>query len=128
MHEINLYQTHLTEGQWSYINKEFLENDRRKRKYSLQSVFEAILYLLVSGCQWRRLPHDYPAWKSVYYYYHKWRQEGRVEHFLEKLVRKIRRKRGQASSPSVGAMDAQSVMFSLSAFSCRPLSPYLISI
>lgn len=92
-----------------YINKEFLENDRRKRKYSLQSVFEAILYLLVSGCQWRRLPHDYPAWKSVYYYYHKWRQEGRVEHFLEKLVRKIRRKRGQASSPSVGAMDAQSV-------------------
>ena len=109
MHEINLYQTHLTEGQWSYINKEFLENDRRKRKYSLQSVFEAILYLLVSGCQWRRLPHDYPAWKSVYYYYHKWRQEGRVEHFLEKLVRKIRRKRGQASSPSVGAMDAQSV-------------------
>ncbi|WP_289685194.1 transposase, partial [Muribaculum intestinale] len=60
MHEINLYQTHLTEGQWSYINKEFLENDRRKRKYSLQSVFEAILYLLASGCQWRSLPHDYP--------------------------------------------------------------------
>ncbi len=40
MHEINLYQTHLTEGQWSYINKEFLENDSRKRKYSLQSVLK----------------------------------------------------------------------------------------
>ena len=40
MHEINLYQTPLTEGQWSYINKEFLENDRRKRKYSLQSVLK----------------------------------------------------------------------------------------
>ncbi len=51
-----------------------------------------------------KVAHDYPAWKSVYYYYHKWRQEGRVEHFLEKLVRKIRRKRGQASSPSVGAI------------------------
>ncbi len=81
MHKRNLYQTHLTEGQWSYINKEFLENDSRKRKYSLQSVFEAILYLLAGGCQWRRLPHDYPKWKSVYYYYHKWRMEGRVEHF-----------------------------------------------
>ena len=88
MHEINLYQTHLTEGQWSYINKEFLENDSRKRKYSLQSVFEAILYLLVSGCQWRRLPHDYPKWKSVYYYYYKWRQEGRVEHFCKNLSEK----------------------------------------
>lgn len=109
MHKKNLYQTHLTEGQWSYINKELLENDSRKRKYSLQSVFEAILYLLVSGCQWRRLPHDYPKWKSVYYYYHKWRKEGRVEHFLEKLVRKVRRERGQTSSPSVAAIDAQSV-------------------
>ena len=82
MHKRNLYQTHLTEGQWSYINKEFLENDSRKRKYSLQSVFEAILYLLAGGCQWRRLPHDCPKWKSVYYYYHKWRMEGRMEHFM----------------------------------------------
>ncbi len=94
MHKKNLYQTHLTEGQWSYINKEFLENDSRKRKYSLQSVLEAILYLLAGDCQWCRLPHDYPKWKSVYYYYHKWRMEGRVEHFLEKLVREVRRKRG----------------------------------
>lgn len=51
-------------------------------------MFEAILYLLVSECQWRRLPHDYPKWKSDYYHYHKWRAEGRVEHFLEKLVRR----------------------------------------
>ena len=109
MHEINLYQTHLTEGQWSYINKEFLENDSRKRKYSLQSVFEAILYLLVSGCQWRRLPHDYPKWKSVYYYYYKWRQEGRVEHFCKNLSEKYGSRRGQASSPTVGALDSQSV-------------------
>lgn len=88
MYKKNLYQTHLTEGQWSYINKIFLENDSRKHKYSLQSMFEAILYLLVSECQWRRLPHDYPKWKSVHYYCHKWRAEGRVEHFLEKLVRR----------------------------------------
>jgi len=24
MHKKNLYQTHLTEGQWSYINKEWI--------------------------------------------------------------------------------------------------------
>ena len=60
MHRINLYQTLLTEGQWSYINKVFFENDCRKRKYSLRSLFEAVLYLLMTGCQWRMLPHDYP--------------------------------------------------------------------
>lgn len=108
MHKKNLYQTHLTEGQWSYINKEFLENDSRKRRYSLQSVFEAILYLRASGCQWRRIPNDYPKWRSVFYYYCQWRYDGRVEHFLQKLVRKVRKGRGQTSSPSVGALDAQS--------------------
>ena len=40
-------QTHLTEGQWSYINKVFFENYCRHRKYSLHSIFEAVLYLLV---------------------------------------------------------------------------------
>lgn len=64
MYKKNLYQTHLTEGQWPYINKEFIENDSRKRKYSLQSVFDAIHYLLVSRCQWRRLPLDYTKWKK----------------------------------------------------------------
>lgn len=108
MHKKNLYQTHLTEGQWSYINKEFLENDSRKRKYSLQSVVEAILYLLASGSQWRRISNDYPKWRSVFYYYCQWLYDGRVEHFLQKLVRKVRKGRGQTSSPSVGALDAQS--------------------
>ena len=71
MHITFFYQTHLTEGQWSYINKVFFENDCRHRKYSLRSIFEAILYLLVSGCQWRMLPHDLPKWQTVYWYFHK---------------------------------------------------------
>lgn len=112
MHIIRFYQTHLTKGQWSYINKEFFENDCRKRKYSLRSIFEAVLYILVGGCQWRMLPHDLPLWEDVYYFFRKWREEGHIEHFLQKLVRRIRRKRGQHESPSVGAMDSQSVKWS----------------
>ena len=34
MHRISFYQTHLTEGQWSYINKIFFENDCRHRKWA----------------------------------------------------------------------------------------------
>ena len=109
MHRINLYQTLLTEGQWSYINKVFFENDYRKRKNSLRSLFEAVLYLLVTGCQWRMLPHDYPKWQLVYYYFRKWFRDGRIEHLLNKLVRKVRKKRNQQESPSVGELDAQSV-------------------
>lgn len=109
MHKINFYQTHLTEGQWYYINNAFFENDCRHRKYSLRSIFEAVLYLLVSGCQWRMLPKDFPKWQSVYKFFRKWREDGRIEHFIEKTIMKIRKKRSQNDTPSVGALDAQSV-------------------
>lgn len=109
MHKIFFYQTHLTEGQWSYINKVFFENDCRHRKYSLRSIFEAVLYLLVSGCQWRMLPKDFPKWQAVYWHFRKWRQDGRIENCIENLVMKIRRKRRQNELPTVGALDAQSV-------------------
>ncbi len=109
MHIKFFYQTHLTEGQWSYINKEFLENDCRHRKYPLRSIFEAILYLLVSGCQWRMLPKDFPKWQSVYKFFRKWREDGHIEHFIQKTIMRIRRKRGQNECPTVGALDAQSV-------------------
>jgi transposase len=29
---------------------------------------EGILYLLISGCQWGRLPSCYPKWEIMYYY------------------------------------------------------------
>lgn len=109
MHITFFYQTHLTEGQWSYINKVFFENDCRHRKYSLRSIFEAILYLLVSGCQWRMLPRDFPKWQSVYKFFRKWRVDGHIEHFIEKTIMRIRRKRKQSECPRVGALDAQSV-------------------
>ena len=43
------------------------------------------------------------------YYFRKWSKEGGIKHLLNKLVRKVRKKRNQSESPSVGALDAQSV-------------------
>ncbi|PEF40666.1 IS5/IS1182 family transposase, partial [Bacillus wiedmannii] len=34
----------------------------------LYEVFCGILYLLITGCQWRNLPRDFPNWKTVYSY------------------------------------------------------------
>ncbi|MEZ4559125.1 MAG: transposase [Caldilineaceae bacterium] len=30
------------------------------------------MYVLWTGCAWRMLPHDLPAWSTVYYYYSRW--------------------------------------------------------
>ena len=37
MHRINLYQTLLTEGQWSYINKVFFENNTTPTVMALEA-------------------------------------------------------------------------------------------
>ena len=50
-----------------------------------------------------------PKWQTVYWYFHKWRTDGYLSHCIEKLVIKIRRKRKQSATPSVMALDAQSV-------------------
>jgi hypothetical protein len=34
-----------------------------------RDLVNAMLYVLRSGCPWRALPHDLPAWGIVYYYF-----------------------------------------------------------
>jgi putative transposase len=48
------YPTDLTDSQWSAIL--VILND--KRKHSLREIFDAIFYMLKTGCQWRMLPSD----------------------------------------------------------------------
>jgi len=45
----------------------------------LYEVFNALLYLLKSGCQWRMLPEGFPKWYTVYSYFAKWREPIRME-------------------------------------------------
>jgi len=40
----------------------------------LFEVFNAVLYLLKSGCQWRMLPEGFPKWYTVYSYFAKWKE------------------------------------------------------
>ena len=101
------YQSDLTDSQWQVI--ENLVNNGRKRKYSMRSVTDALLYITKSGCQWRMLPKSYPPWESVYYYFRKWKSYGVIEEIHDFLVSKVRRKSNKASEPSVGIIDSQSV-------------------
>lgn len=101
------YPTNLTDNQYAAILR--IIGDKRKRKYSLREIFNAILYLLKTGCQWRMLPSDFPQWNLVYYYFLKWSRRGVFEELNDVLRACLRRKRGRQESPSVGLIDSQSV-------------------
>ena len=49
---------------------------RRRGKWPLVEVVNAILYVLKNGCVWRDVPADFPPWSTVYYYFTKWTADG----------------------------------------------------
>lgn len=103
-----MYPTDLTERQWQYIKKT-MNLKERKRKYSLLLIWNALLYVIKTGCQWRMLPNDFPKWQLVYYYYSKWSAAEDFDFLLAQLREKVLLNQGQNRDPSLGIMDSQSV-------------------
>jgi transposase len=52
------YPTDLSDSQWQFIKKT-LQLAERKRKHDLRFMWNAIRYLVKTGCQWRMLPSDF---------------------------------------------------------------------
>lgn len=103
-----MYSTDLTDAQWNNI-KGYLEKKDRKRKFSLRSIWNALMYVVKTGCQWRMLPRDFPKWELVYYYYRKWVDDEVFDKILDKLRSKVRINKGQQARATLGIMDSQSV-------------------
>lgn len=92
------YPSDLTVEQFERL-RPLLEGSRAKtkpRETDLDQVFNAVLYVLKEGCRWRSLPHDYPRWQTVYYYFNHWRTHVDKESglpLLELVLKKNRRSR-----------------------------------
>ncbi|MEM8527826.1 MAG: IS5 family transposase [Bacteroidota bacterium] len=97
----------LTDSQWENI-KEYLPV-QRKRKYDLREIVDAIFWILRIGSQWRNLPECFPPWKSVYYYFSKWKKNGTLQRMNEGLNRKERVRQGKEPTPSMLNIDSQSI-------------------
>ena len=102
------YSTNLTDKQWQVIEN-IINPQKRKRKYSLRGIMDAIFYTLKTGCQWRMLPKNFAPWQSVYYYFCKWKNEGVIEELLDIIRAKVRKISGREESPSLGIIDSRSV-------------------
>src|SRR5579863_4795707 len=91
------YNTDLSDMAWRLIEP-VLPKARpggRPRTTDLRPVANAILYLLRTGCQWRLLPLEFPAWGTVYSYFRSWDSSG----VWVQLHRTVLRKRTNGGGP-----------------------------
>jgi len=61
------YASDLTDAEWALIEPLMppRKTTGRPRTTRLRDVFDAILYVATSGCQWRMLPNDFPPVSTV---------------------------------------------------------------
>jgi putative transposase len=105
------YPTDLTDEQWAKIEPLLSKRDGRGRKpvHTRREMFNAMLYLNRTGCQWRMLPHDFPAWEAVYAFWRRLVERNAWLAINDALRMEIRLQEERESEPSVVIVDSQSV-------------------
>lgn len=108
---IKKYSSDLPLNSWQYIEK--IIEVRRKSKWDLQEIVNAILYLTKNGCVWRDIPGEFPSWITVYWYYQKWVSDGTWKRISDCLTIDYREKEGKKVQPTAVIIDSQSCKNSL---------------
>jgi len=105
------YASDLTDAEWALIAPLMppRRTTGRPRTTSLRDVFDAILYMATTGCQWRLLPNDLPPVSTVRGYFYAWRNGGLLNEMNRKLVEAARLAEGRKARPTAGIIDSQSV-------------------
>lgn len=105
------YDSDLTDKEWQLIEP-LLPAQKpvgKDREVSLRDVLNAIFYRADNGVKWRNLPHDFPAWQTVYGYFRLWVRLGIWEQINTILVQEVRTAEGRDAEPSLVIIDSQSV-------------------
>lgn len=105
------YASDLTNAEWALIEPLMPSHKTtgRPRTTRLRDVFDAILYIATTGCQWRMLPNDFPPVSTVRGYFYAWRNNGLLDEINSKLVAAARLADGRKAHPTAGVIDSQSV-------------------
>jgi putative transposase len=111
MEPSQVYPSDLTDEQWAVLAPLIPppKPGGRPRRLAMRAVLNAIFYVDRTGCQWRYLPKEYPSWKTVYWYFTRWQDDGTWEAITDALRGQLRQTLNRDPNPSAAILDSQSV-------------------
>src|SRR5438445_7174992 len=101
------YPSDLSDREWAILEPLIPapKTGGRPAKHSRREIVDAIRYVLRNGGGWRALPHDFPAYTTVYDYFRAWRDSGLWEQVNTVLRERVRQKAGRDAQPSAAIID-----------------------
>lgn len=94
-----IYSSDLSAYEWQRLEPLLLTYVRRRSKWPLRELVNAILYVLKNGCLWRDVPGEFPPWGTVYWYFSKWQDSGVLDGINACLVADCRDNAQKKPSP-----------------------------
>jgi transposase len=107
------YPSDVTDSDWEFLLPylTLMRQDAPQRSNDMREVFNAIRYVVKTGCQWRMLPHDLPEWTVAYQQARRWIQAGvfeQVTHDLRVILRLIHEREPHPSAMILDGRTLQS--------------------
>jgi transposase len=105
------YPSDVTDAEWEFLIPylTLMREDAPQRDHPLRELFNALRYVVKTGCQWRFLPHDFPPWSAVYQQARRWFQAGVFEAIAHDLRVIVRMLDERAEQPSAAIFDARTL-------------------
>jgi transposase len=105
------YPSDVSDAEWEFLVPylTLMREDAPQRTASMREVFNAVRYMVKTGCQWRMLPHDLPDWTIVYQQARRWLQAGVFEEIVHDLRFLVRLLNGRDEYPTATILDGRTL-------------------
>ena len=106
-----VYATDVTDEQWALIEPLIppVKHGGAPRTVNMRLIFNTILYINKTGCQWAMLPKDLAKRSTAFDYFSAWKKDGTWQKLLDTLRRQVRTEAGREPEPQKAAIDSQTV-------------------
>ncbi|MBL8208790.1 MAG: IS5 family transposase [Blastocatellia bacterium] len=105
------YPSDCSDAEWEFAAPyvTLMTEDAPQRNYELREIFNALRYLMRSGCTWRLLPHDFPPYYAVHSQLQRWLKAGVFETMIHDLRVFLRWADERKEHPTAAILDSRTL-------------------